>query len=53
MAAPDVRPQEACPKCNSKRTAVMGTTSTNPPLQLMRCAACGHIFTGRGSPAGA
>jgi uncharacterized Zn finger protein len=33
--------QDACPKCGSGKTQVIGNSST-PPVTFVRCQACGH-----------
>jgi len=33
--------QQACPKCGSHKTQVIGSSPT-PPVTFVRCQACGH-----------
>jgi hypothetical protein len=51
MGVQHAKAPAACPKCKSPRTSVVAVT-TNPPLQMVKCGACGHLFH-RGAAASA
>ena len=39
----DPTPLEACPKCSSSQTKIIGQ-SQKPMLKYAQCEACGHVF---------
>ena len=39
----DQTPLEACPKCSSSQTKIIGQ-SQKPMLKYAQCEACGHVF---------